>query len=309
MAGRTKAALEQMLAALPSPRSRRGYRVDWDRYRDWCHDEGVKPRKARPRDVMAHLAWMQREGYQKSTISRALSVIREVYGRFVVDEIMETNPAREVKGPRSGGAPKTPWLDETSMAAVLNLPATTWEEKRDRVAAFLLFGLGWRRSEIARLRLEERLDDEFPFSTLRLSDGTCHGIVKGAKEGTVGVPDWVLAEVTQWCEFAGLTSRSAILPRWSDDPRPLSDGQLYKRVKLLARRAGLDPTKVAPHGFRRSHITIAAHKGVDLRKLQGGVLHSSLNTTERYVKANEAASNAPGNVFAGMIRPQGEIQP
>lgn len=307
--GKTSRALEAMLAALPSPKSRRGYRVDWDRYREWCRDEGVKVRKARPRDIMQHLAYLQANNYAKTTISRALSVIREVYAAFVRHELMEANPAREVKGPRTGGAPKTPWLDEMSMAAVLNLPATTWEEKRDRVAAFLLFGLGWRRSEIARLRLEERLDDEFPFSTLRLSDGTCHGIVKGAKEGTVGVPDWVLAEVTQWCEFAGLTSRSAILPRWSDDPRPISDGVLYKRVKLLARRAGLDPAKVAPHGFRRSHITIAAQKGVNLRKLQGGVLHASLNTTERYVKANEAASNAPGNVFAGMIRTQGEIQP
>lgn len=296
-------SFDGLIDQLPSDASKRAYRADWVRYVAWCKRQKLDVRRAKPRDVMAHLAALQKDGKAKSTIGRALSVIREVYASFVRDELMATNPAREVKPPRMTGAPKTPWLDEASMKKILNLPAKTWEERRDRVAAFLLFGLGWRRSEIARMRLEERPEGEWPFSVLKFSEGTCHAILKGGKEHTVGVPRWVLLEAAGWCEWAEvIVPTTAILPRWEDNPEPISDGMLYKIVKKLARRAGLDKTKVAPHGFRRSHITLGREKGVELKTMQLGVGHSSSATTERYDRAREAAASAPGEVFAGMIR-------
>lgn len=295
-------SFEGLIDQLQSKHSKRTYRADWVRYLAWCKKRKLDVRRAKPRDVMAHLAQLQKDGKAKSTIGRALSVIREVYAAFVRDELMATNPAREVKPPRMSGTPKTPWLDEESMSKVLNLPAKTWEEKRDRVAAFLLFGLGWRRSEIARMRLEEKgYAGEWPFSIF-LPNGTCCAILKGGKEHTVGVPEWVQDAVVEWCAFANIRIGMALLPRWDNDPAPISDGMLYKIVKKIARRAGLDKSKVTPHGFRRSFITLGGAKGVDLKKRQLAAGHSSSATTEKYDRAREAAANAPGEVFAGMIK-------
>ena len=295
-------SFDGLIDQLPSDASKRAYRADWVRYCAWCKKHKLDVRRAKPRDVMAHLSALQKDGKAKSTIGRALSVIREVYAGFVRDELMATNPAREVKPPRMSGVPKTPWLDESAMTKILNLPAKTWEERRDRVAAFLLFGLGWRRSEVARMRLEERPDGEYPFTMLHLCNGTCHAILKGRKEHTVGVPEWVLKAAAEWRDFASITNGLAMLPRWDNDPEPISGGMLYKIVKKLARRAGLDKTKVTPHGFRRSFITLGGEKGVDLKKRQLAAGHSSSATTERYDRAREAAASAPGEVFAGMIK-------
>lgn len=302
-AARISRSFDALVEQLPSDKSRRGYRADWTRYSAWCKRRKLDVCRVKPRDVMAYLAAMQKEGLAKATIGRALSVIREGYGALVRDELLVSNPAREVKPPRMSAAPKTPWLDEASMMKVLNLPAKTWEERRDRVAAFLLFGLGWRRSEIARMRFRERNEGEYPYSELRLFEGTCHAILKGGKEHTVGVPKWVLKAVESWCDFAGIIEGGmAILPRWENDPEPISDGMLYKIVKKLAKRAGLDKTKVTPHSFRRSFITLAGEKGVDLKKRQLAAGHNSISTTERYDRAREAAASAPGQVFAGMIK-------
>ena len=105
-------ALAGLLEKLPSEQSRRGYEGDWNRYLKWLKRQKLDVRKVRPRDVERYLTRLQAEGKKQATIGRALSVIREVYGALVRDEIMQVNPAREVKTPRIDGAPKTPWLTE-----------------------------------------------------------------------------------------------------------------------------------------------------------------------------------------------------
>src|SRR5581483_1582421 len=99
-------SFECMIASLPSPQSRVGYRVDWDRYLVYLSLQKLEPTAAKPRDVIAFCAHLRdtksKRGkpFAKSTIGRNLSVVREVYSAFVRDELMPANPAREVKPPR-----------------------------------------------------------------------------------------------------------------------------------------------------------------------------------------------------------------
>lgn len=278
-----------LLAQLASEESRRAYQSDWTRYSAWLVAEKVEIAAARPRHVAAHIARLQAEGKAKSTISRALSVIREVYGALVRDELVETNPAREVKSPKMDATPKTPWLKEDAMSKLLNLPADSWRERRDRLCIQLLFGLGWRRSEIARME----------FGDFGESFSTVTGRLKGGKELTVGVPEWLQASISEWCSFASITDGPLLL-RSPEKRSAISGDIIYQIMKESTQRAGVP--QVSPHAMRRSNITLGGERGVDLKQRQLAVGHSSQATTERYDKAREAAQNAPGQVFANMFK-------
>lgn len=281
--------VDGMFAQLASEGSRRVYAAVWRRYTKWLRAQGIELLDARPRHIHAHLTYLRDQEMAKSTIGHALSVIREVYGALVREECLTVNPAREVKSPKLSSDPKAPWLSEEEVRVLLALPAQTWAERRDRVCVCLLLGLGWRRVEVARLRVED-------FE--RAGDGWCvTGTVKGGKKLTAGVPEWVMKELHEWLDAEKIRS-GPILPRGPEDARAVSGDQIYDFVVRSGARADLT---VTPHALRRTNITLSGLRGVSLRARQLAVGHSSGATTERYDRARDASLNAPGQVLADLI--------
>lgn len=282
-------SLNRLLKNLGSDKSRRAYEDDWARYTTWLGTQNLQVTEVKPKHIEDHITWLQGEGNKRTTCGRALSVIRSVYGVLVRDELLAANPAREVKNPKFDSALKTPWLNEDQVKQLLSFPIETWEDRRNHLALRLLFGLGWRRSEVARMRVED------------LYNGTITGVVKGSKTLTVGVPAWLMTAIEQWCQYAGIRS-GALLPRAEDDPSEISDDMLYKIVKNAAKRVGLPKEIVTPHALRRTNITLAGKRGVPLKQRQLAVGHESIVTSEKYDRARDAASNAPGQVFEDLVK-------
>jgi len=278
-------SVDAFIDALPSKHSRRAFKFEWSKYVSWLNVAGLTVVTARPKHVMAYLKMLKDEGKAKATIQRARNIILNIYGVLVRDELLSVNPARETKVARISAEPRAPVLTEEQMRALLNLPRSSWRELRDHTCLCLLFGLGWRRAEVAALQVED------------FENGTVTGVVKGGKKLTVGVPAWVHDTIDEWCAYAGITE-GAILPRSPSNKTAVSGDIVYQIVKEAATRAGL---KASPHAFRRTNITLGGERGVSLKARQLAVGHSSQATTERYDKARDAAKNAPGQVFADMI--------
>lgn len=282
------AALTDVLDELGSPASRRSYSVDWNRFSEWIAGQHIDALDVTPKVVRDHVVWMRERGLKRSTIGKSISTIREVYRAMVNSEVITINPARETKNPKSDHALKTPVLSEEQMRALLSAqPCGTWREKRDRLVLLCLFGLGWRRAEVARMEVHH-------------IDGTAiKATVKGGKTINVAVPGWLLEEIAAWraaaCIFAGPLFPRAFLGE------KISGAIVYEIVIALAKRAGFPKGAVTPHAMRRTNITIAGEKGVSLKARQLAVGHSSTATTERYDRARDATKTAVGNVFADIV--------
>lgn len=274
-------------SSIDRPNTLRSYQGNWGRWVAWLEGRAISPLEAKPIDVKEYLVTM---AGAKATRGRALTTIRSVYSALVVDGLLAVNPAREVKNPKVGAAPRTPWIDdEAAHKLVEGMPSASWRDQRDRLCVLIMLFMGLRRWEVAKLRVEE-----FSENGTRLKTE-----VKGGKVETFGVPPTLAHEIAAWRERAGIVDGS-LLPRSPDDHRPISPRMVYDIVRGAGGRVGVT---VAPHGLRRSFITILRQRGTDIRDLQRAVGHESVTTTERY--DHDGSVGAPGEGMAevlGMVR-------
>ena len=283
-------ALDDSLAAywasIDRPNTLRSYRGNWERWVAWLDGRAISPLEVKPINVKEYLATMVGVGSAKATRGRALTTIRSVYSALVVDGLLAANPAREVKNPKVSAKPRTPWIDdEAARKMVESMPSGTWREARDRICVLIVLFMGLRRWEVAKLCVEE-----FSKNGTRLKTE-----VKGGKVETFGVPPTLMQEILAWREFACISS-GVLLPRSPVDPRPVSPRMVYSIVRDAGKRVGV---KVAPHGLRRSFITILRRRGADIRDLQKAVGHESVTTTERYDR--DGSVGAPGEGMAAVL--------
>lgn len=282
-------AVMSAISQLPSPESRRSYEYEWRRHREWLALENLEATAVKPRHIAKYVSTLKGA---KASNGRALTVLRSMYGALVRDELMLTNPAREVKAPKVDSAPSAPWIsDAAEIHKLLHVPGNTWRQRRDRLIIRTFIAMAWRRAEVARIAVEDISWDP------KLGH-VAKAVVKGGKTKNFGLPDWLAEEIFEWRQFAGIDS-GPLFRRQPDYPRACSGGIIYHAVRSACRRAGIK--EYSPHSLRRTVTTYLRENGEALKTLQLMLGHASEKTTERYDRNKDASVFRPGEAFASMV--------
>jgi site-specific recombinase XerD len=109
-----------------------------------------------------------------------------------------------------------------------------------------------------------------------------HG--KGDKSRTVGLDPEAFAFVELWLECRrglGINGRRRVFCTLAGSP--LSTAYVRALLPRLARKAGIEK-RVHAHGLRHTHAAELAREGVRMNVIQAQLGHSSLATTDRYIR-------------------------
>jgi site-specific recombinase XerD len=146
---------------------------------------------------------------------------------------------------------------------------------RNRALIALLYRGGLRISEALALYPKD-LDPNAGTVTV------LHG--KGEKRRTTGLDPEAFALIQRWLDKRvdlRLNGRHPVFSTLSG--RELNQTYVRFLFRRLARRAGIEK-RVHPHGLRHTHAAELAAEGIPLNVIQAQLGHSSLATTDRYLK-------------------------
>jgi len=153
--------------------------------------------------------------------------------------------------------------------------ALTWEEVErlisaardyvDLIAVSLMVESGLRASELLALRVAD----------LDLAGGIARVTGKYGKQRIV-----ILGPISR-AILADYIARTRLNP--GDRLINITYQALYKRLKRLARTAGLNPARIRPHILRHTFATEALRRGMSLPALQKLLGHSDLKITQVYL--------------------------
>jgi len=151
-----------------------------------------------------------------------------------------------VKGVKQLGFRSGNWLSTEQSSEVLKHAwGDTMRAKRDYAMLAMLFGCGFRRSELVGLEL-----DDIQMRQGHLAEVDLIG--KGGHIRTVPIPAWVKAALDQWICAANVTEGKifrAVARMGKVWGRGISQNVVWYVVRTCCGRVGLE--RIAPHDLRR----------------------------------------------------------
>ena len=268
-----------VLNSLGSPASRRVYEYAIDQFIAWYCSE---PRLAFNRIVVVRFRMhLESRGLAANTINQQLAAVRRLAHEAADSGLLSPELAAgisRVKGVKQLGFRSGNWLSAKQSSEVLkHACGNSMRAKGDYAMLALLFGCGFRRSELVGLELDEIQMRQGHWAVVNL-------IGKGGHIRTVPIPEWVKSALDQWTRAAGVTEGRifrAVARAGKVWGKGVSQNVVWYVVKTCCERAGLE--HIAPHDLRRTCAKLCHTNGGELEQIQFLLGHVSVQTTERYL--------------------------
>jgi integrase len=291
------AGIGAALEASASKNTQRAYRADWSIFAGWCEQEGRCAMPASPATVAGFLVSESKVGRSVNTLRRRLATISKAHKSQVesptptsselVKSTFQGIERQRSEGPGKGASPIGPGH---VLRMVQTTPRTT-TGLRDRAAVLLALTTGARRSELVALQVED-IDWTDPRGIVVLirkskTDQTGEGrevsVTRGRNPETCPV-----RTLRAYLEAAGIEEGPVF--RSIDRHGNVGDGMTGRAfagmVKRAAERAGMDPSKVSPHGFRAGHVSARFTAGDGAASIMDSTGHKSVAMVKRYDRAS-----------------------
>ena len=291
-----------VLNSLGSPASRRVYEYAIDQFIAWYCSE---PRLAFNRIVVVrYRMYLESRHLAANTINQQLAAVRRLAHEAADAGLLSPDLAAgisRVRGVKQLGFRAGNWLSAEQSSEVLkHAGADTMRAKRDYAMLAMLFGCGFRRSELVGLELDDIQMRQGHWAVVDL-------IGKGGHIRTVPIPNWVKTAVDQWTRAAGVWEGKifrAVARRGKVWGSGLSQNVVWYVVRTCCERAGLE--HIAPHDLRRTCAKLCHDRGGELEQIQFLLGHASVQTTERYLGCKQNLGHPVNDLFD--LRTEGRLQ-
>jgi site-specific recombinase XerD len=282
-----------VLNSLGSPASRRVYEYAIDQFIAWYCSE---PRLAFNRIVVVRYRMhLESRGLAANTINQQLAAVRRLAHEAADSGLLSPELAAgisRVKGVKQLGFRSGNWLSAEQSSEVLkHASGDSMRAKRDYAMLAMLFGCGFRRSELVRLEMDEVQMRQGHWAVVDL-------IGKGGHIRTVPIPQWVKAALNQWIVAAKVTEGRifrAVARAGKVWGKGISQNVVWYVVKGCCERAGLE--HIAPHDLRRTCAKLCHSSGGELEQIQFLLGHASVQTTERYLGCKQNLGHPVNDLF------------
>ncbi len=290
--------------SVTSPHTKRAYRRSLNEFLEWYWKSGYTTLSKA--SVNAYKAHLLEKGRGLASINQALTAIRKLAVEAADNGLLDPNLANgieRVKGITQSGQRAGNWLTKEEAEKLIATPLRQYNSGenslskalRDQAILAVMLGTALRRSEVAKLE----------WGHIQQRDGRWAIIdLKGKRNRTrsVGIPAWVKVALDSWQTVFGLTSGRVFRALNKDGDLSgavktkkgyFTDGNVtaqavYNVVVEYSIIAGFvdgdGNSTIAAHDLRRTAAGLALKGGASLRQIQEMLGHSSVQTTEKYLK-------------------------
>jgi site-specific recombinase XerD len=282
--------LEFFTAQIRNPHTRRAYARAAGEFFDWLAAKGVAQLEAiESVHVSAYIEELQR-ARSAPTAKLRLAALRRLFDWMVIGQIMATNPAAAVRGPRHVvRRGKTPVLDPTEARQLIDaIGTTTVIGLRDRaliglmVYSFARIGasIGMRVEDVYTqnrrlwVRLHEKGGKQHAMPCHHNLETYLHDYIAGA----------ALASDSKALLFQSYSRATGQLTG-----NPLPQPNAYAMIQRRARAVGIT-AKIGSHTFRATGVTAYLKNGGTLQKAAAMANHASTRTTQLYDRRSDEVS-------------------
>jgi site-specific recombinase XerD len=278
--------LEFFAVTIRNPNTRRAYAHAISEFSDWCQTQGVGGiRDVRPLHVAAYIESRQMAA---PSIKLRLAALRMLFDWLVIGQVMPTNPAGSVRGPRhSVKKGKTPVLTAEEARTLIDaIDTSKVVGLRDRALIGLMVYTFARVGAAIQMRAED-VYVQGRRLWVRLHD-------KGGKEHEMPCHHNLEAWLEAYLQTAELKGSAWLFQtakgrggKLSGDP--MSQADVFRMIGRHAEAAGIR-TKIGCHSFRATGITEYLRNGGKLEIAQRMANHESARTTGLYDRRQDDVS-------------------
>lgn len=209
--------------------------------------------------VVRYRMYLESPGLAANTINQQLAAVRRLAHEAADAGLLSPELAAgitRVKGVKQLGFRAGNWLSPAQSSEVLQRAyGERMRAKRDYAMLAMLFGCGFRRSELVGLELGEIQIRQGHWAVVDL-------IGKGGHIRTVPIPEWVKAALDQWTRAAGVREGRilrAVARTGKIWGKGISQNVVWYVVRTCCERVGLE--HIAPHDLRRTCAKLCHDSG------------------------------------------------
>jgi site-specific recombinase XerD len=282
--------LEFFASNIRNPNTRAAYFYNVCDFFAWCQGRGVRELvEVRPHHVAGYIERMTKT-HAPPTVKQHLAAIRMLFDWLVVGQIVPTNPAGSVRGPKyvvkQGKTPVL--LGEEARRLLDSIKTDTVVGLRDRAFIALLVYTFARVSAAVNMNVED-VYVQGRRTWVRLHE-------KGGKEHALPCHHELEAYLDAYMAAAGVDGqkgaplfRTAFGKTGKITPRRFDRQSAWYMMKRRAVEAGI-LSPIGCHTFRATGITAYLLNNGSLEKAQMMAAHESPRTTKLYDRTNDQIS-------------------